>query len=167
MSSFWEKYKRPEFAEKAGLFLSFQIYSISASHAFYIDIKSHVVARNGTDYSPKRRDSVCHHARWDQASIPPSWSFHRSTTPLPDALPRYDRPPLLVDSFTKHPQIILFDNAGIGHSSGPVDNTLTAMGAHIIEFLTLLNIKKVDILGFSLGGVVAPFCRAERSTKSG
>jgi pimeloyl-ACP methyl ester carboxylesterase len=31
------------------------------------------------------------------------------------------------------------------------------MGAHIIEFLALLNIKQVDILGFSIGGVIAPF----------
>jgi hypothetical protein len=31
------------------------------------------------------------------------------------------------------------------------------MGAHIIEFLNLFNIKQVDILGFILGGIVAPF----------
>lgn len=31
------------------------------------------------------------------------------------------------------------------------------MAAHVIEFLSLINVKEVDILGFSLGGVVAPF----------
>lgn len=64
--------------------------------------------------------------------------------------------PLLIDNFTKHRQVILFDNAGVGHSSGPVDDNINAMAAHIIEFLSLLNIKEVDILGMSLGGVVAP-----------
>jgi len=64
--------------------------------------------------------------------------------------------PLLIDNFTKHRQVILFDNAGVGHSSGPVDDNITAMAAHTIEFLELLQIKEVDILGFSMGGVIAP-----------
>jgi pimeloyl-ACP methyl ester carboxylesterase len=64
--------------------------------------------------------------------------------------------PLLIDNFTKHRQVILFDNAGVGHSSGPVDDNINAMAAHIIEFLELLQIKEVDVLGFNLGGVVAP-----------
>lgn len=64
--------------------------------------------------------------------------------------------PIFVDSFTAHRQVILFDNAGVGHSSGAVDDNITVMAAHIIEFLELLKVKEVDILGFSLGGVIAP-----------
>jgi pimeloyl-ACP methyl ester carboxylesterase len=65
--------------------------------------------------------------------------------------------PLLVHTFTAQGRpVILFDNAGIGHSSGTVDDSIPAMAAHIIEFLSLLSIKEVDILGFSLGGVIAP-----------
>ena len=64
--------------------------------------------------------------------------------------------PLLIDSFTKHRHIILFDNAWLGHSSGPVDDNIYTMASHIIEFLSLLILNEVDILGMSLGGVVAP-----------
>lgn len=64
--------------------------------------------------------------------------------------------PLLVHALGAERPIILFDNAGVGHSTGPVDNSVAKMADHVIEFLALIDIKEVDILGFSLGGVVAP-----------
>jgi pimeloyl-ACP methyl ester carboxylesterase len=64
--------------------------------------------------------------------------------------------PRLIHLFTAKRPVILFDNAGIGHSNGNVDNNIPAMAAHVIEFLSLINVKHVDILGFSLGGVIAP-----------
>ncbi|KAH8592967.1 Alpha/Beta hydrolase protein [Bisporella sp. PMI_857] len=64
--------------------------------------------------------------------------------------------PLLIHELAAERPVILFDNQGIGHSTGPVDNTVLKMANHAIEFLSLLNIKEVDILGFSLGGIVAP-----------
>jgi pimeloyl-ACP methyl ester carboxylesterase len=64
--------------------------------------------------------------------------------------------PLLVHALADERPVILFDNAGIGHSTGPVDNSIPKMAEHVVEFLELINVKKVDILGFSLGGVIAP-----------
>jgi pimeloyl-ACP methyl ester carboxylesterase len=64
--------------------------------------------------------------------------------------------PLLIHLFSAKRPVILFDNAGIGHSTGNVDNNTPAMAAHIIEFLSLIHVKEVDVLGFSLGGVIAP-----------
>jgi len=63
--------------------------------------------------------------------------------------------PLLVHALGKERPIILLDNAGVGHSTGPVDNTVAKMTKHVIEFLALVNLKEVGILGFSLRGVVA------------
>ncbi|TAQ91081.1 hypothetical protein B7494_g654 [Chlorociboria aeruginascens] len=64
--------------------------------------------------------------------------------------------PLLVNTIATKRPVILFDNAGIGHSTGPVDNTMLKMAQHVIEFLSLLSITEVDLLGFSQGGIVAP-----------
>ncbi|CZR62265.1 uncharacterized protein PAC_12162 [Phialocephala subalpina] len=67
--------------------------------------------------------------------------------------------PLLVNILSLTRPIILFDNAGIGHSTGEVDENFVAMGDHVIEFLSLINVKEVDIFGFSLGGIIAPFVK--------
>ncbi|KAF8859105.1 alpha/beta-hydrolase [Acephala macrosclerotiorum] len=60
---------------------------------------------------------------------------------------------------TKYRPVILFDNAGIGHSTGKVDDDLAAMGDHVTEFLSLIDVKEVDIFGISLGGIVAPLVK--------
>jgi pimeloyl-ACP methyl ester carboxylesterase len=51
--------------------------------------------------------------------------------------------PALLHAFSAVRPVILFDNVGIGHSTGAVDTTLSAMAAHVIEFLTLLKIKEL------------------------
>lgn len=38
---------------------------------------------------------------------------------------------------------ILFDNAGVGHNSGYVDDNITDMAAYIIELLDLLKVKEL------------------------
>lgn len=64
--------------------------------------------------------------------------------------------PLLINSLSSNREIILVDNAGIGLSSGSVDDTVPKMASQIVNFLAALKIEKVDILGFSMGGFVAP-----------
>jgi pimeloyl-ACP methyl ester carboxylesterase len=63
----------------------------------------------------------------------------------------------LVQNFAEKRPLILFDNAGISHSSEPIGDNMAAMAAHVLEILALLNVKQVSILGFRLGGVVARF----------
>ncbi|KAH8819861.1 Alpha/Beta hydrolase protein [Xylogone sp. PMI_703] len=63
--------------------------------------------------------------------------------------------PLLVNSIAAHREIILFDNAGVGHSTGAVATSGKEMAQHVVNFLSLLGIAQVDILGFCIGGVVA------------
>ncbi|KAJ4982584.1 2-hydroxy-6-oxononadienedioate/2-hydroxy-6-oxononatrienedioate hydrolase [Stagonosporopsis vannaccii] len=63
--------------------------------------------------------------------------------------------PLLANSIAKHREFILFDYAGCGHSEGAVDKTLQQSGLTVVNFLNTIGIAKVDILGFSLGGMVA------------
>ena len=63
--------------------------------------------------------------------------------------------PLLINSFANVRPVILFDNAGVGKSTGTVANTIEGMAQHVIDFLKLIQIKEVDVLGFSMGGFVA------------
>lgn len=63
--------------------------------------------------------------------------------------------PLVTDGFAKEREVILFDNAGVSSSSGEVPTTVEGMAANAIAFSKALGLKVVDVLGFSLGGLVA------------
>ena len=49
----------------------------------------------------------------------------------------------------------MFDNAGVSSSSGEVPTTFEQMGANAVAFIGALRLNKVDVLGFSIGGMVA------------
>ena len=63
--------------------------------------------------------------------------------------------PAVTDGLAESREVILFDNAGVSSSSGDVPTTFEEMGANAIAFIKALGLKKVDILGFSIGGFVA------------
>src|ERR1700682_4624874 len=63
--------------------------------------------------------------------------------------------PAVTDGFARDREVILFDNAGISSSSGGGPTTFEEMGAHAIAFIKALGLKRVDVLGFSIGGMVA------------
>ena len=52
-------------------------------------------------------------------------------------------------------EVILFDNAGVGRSTGDVPETIAGMAEHSMAFLDGLGIKTCDVVGFSIGGMVA------------
>jgi pimeloyl-ACP methyl ester carboxylesterase len=63
--------------------------------------------------------------------------------------------PALVDALAATREVILFDNTGVGGSTGPTPRTVTAMARDALQFLEALELREVDLLGFSLGGFVA------------
>src|SRR5467141_2407026 len=63
--------------------------------------------------------------------------------------------PAVIDGLAKDREVILFNNAGVSSSSGEVPTTFEEMGANAIAFIKALGLKKVDVLGFSIGGFVA------------
>src|SRR5580658_1298268 len=63
--------------------------------------------------------------------------------------------PAVTDGFAKEREVILFDNAGVASSSGYVPGSFAEMGANAIAFIKALRLKQVDVLGFSIGGMVA------------
>src|SRR3981081_4734105 len=62
----------------------------------------------------------------------------------------------VTDGFAKDREVILFNNAGVSSSSGEVPTTFEKMGANAVAFIKALALTKVDVLGFSIGGFVAP-----------
>ncbi len=66
-----------------------------------------------------------------------------------------DWDPAVTDGLAKEREVILFDNAGVGASTGEVPSTFAEMAKNAIAFIDALNIKQVDVLGFSIGGMVA------------
>lgn len=66
-----------------------------------------------------------------------------------------DWDPLLVDSLAQHREVILFDNTGVGLSSGRTPRSITAMARDAIAFVDALVLKEMDVLGYSIGGMIA------------
>src|SRR5206468_4705841 len=63
--------------------------------------------------------------------------------------------PAVTDPLASGREVILFDNAGVGRSSGDVPETIAGMAEHSTAFLDGLGIKTCDVVGYSLGGMVA------------
>jgi pimeloyl-ACP methyl ester carboxylesterase len=63
--------------------------------------------------------------------------------------------PAVTNGFARDREVILFDNAGVSSSSGEVPGTFGEMGANAIAFIRALGLKQVDVLGFSIGGLVS------------
>jgi pimeloyl-ACP methyl ester carboxylesterase len=63
--------------------------------------------------------------------------------------------PAVTDGLARTREVILFDNAGIASSSGEVPPSIPRMGENAIAFIRALSLAKVDILGFSIGGMVS------------
>ncbi len=63
--------------------------------------------------------------------------------------------PAVTDGLARDREVILFNNAGVSSSSGEVPATFEQMGANAIAFIKALGLKRADVLGFSIGGMVA------------
>jgi pimeloyl-ACP methyl ester carboxylesterase len=63
--------------------------------------------------------------------------------------------PAVTDPLASGRELILFESAGLGRSTGEVPNSIPGMAAHALAFLDALGLTHVDILGYSLGGMVA------------
>jgi len=63
--------------------------------------------------------------------------------------------PAVTDPLASAREVILFENAGVGRSGGEVPDNISRMARHALAFLDALSIDSCDVLGFSLGGMVA------------
>jgi pimeloyl-ACP methyl ester carboxylesterase len=70
--------------------------------------------------------------------------------------------PAVTDALASGREVVLFESAGLGRSTGEVPTSIPGMAAHALAFLAALGLSQVDILGFSLGGMVAQQIALER-----
>ena len=87
--------------------------------------------------------------RFGNASGPPLLFLQHFT----GTLDNWD--PAVTDPLAMTREVILFDNAGVGRSSGEVPQTVAEMAAHALAFVDGLGLSTCDVLGYSLGGMVA------------
>jgi pimeloyl-ACP methyl ester carboxylesterase len=66
-----------------------------------------------------------------------------------------DWDPAVVDGIAAERRVVLVDLRGVGGSGGTTPDSVEAMAADTVAFLVALRLRTVDLLGFSLGGMVA------------
>jgi pimeloyl-ACP methyl ester carboxylesterase len=63
--------------------------------------------------------------------------------------------PALIDALAVGRRVIMFDNSGVGSSSGTTPSTVTQMARDAVAFLAAIDLDEADILGYSLGSFIA------------
>jgi pimeloyl-ACP methyl ester carboxylesterase len=63
--------------------------------------------------------------------------------------------PAVTNGLAQDREVILFDNAGISSTSGEVPQSIEEMAANAAAFIKALGLTQVDVLGFSMGGLIA------------
>lgn len=82
--------------------------------------------------------------------------LHHLTAVLDDWDPR------VVDGLAAKHQVIVFDNRGVGGSDGSTPTSVEEMARDSVAFIRALGLRKVDLLGFSLGGFIAQVIAQEQ-----
>lgn len=63
--------------------------------------------------------------------------------------------PRVVDGIAARHPVITFDNRGVGASTGSTPDTIGAMAKDAVTFIRALGPGTIDLLGFSMGGMIA------------
>jgi pimeloyl-ACP methyl ester carboxylesterase len=63
--------------------------------------------------------------------------------------------PALIEALAARRRVVTFDNVGVGATSGATPRTVEAMAHGAIAFLQAMDVRRVDLLGFSIGSFVA------------
>jgi pimeloyl-ACP methyl ester carboxylesterase len=63
--------------------------------------------------------------------------------------------PTITNGLAADREVILFNNAGVGASGGETPSTVEGMAGHVLTFCEALDLNTVDLVGFSMGGMIA------------
>ena len=70
--------------------------------------------------------------------------------------------PAFLDALGAERDVIIFDNIGHGRTSGVAPTTMDALAGGLTEFVEALGLSEVDLLGWSLGGIVVQAATLQR-----
>lgn len=65
-----------------------------------------------------------------------------------------DWDPAITNGLAQKRKVILFDNRGVGSSTGQVPATIVEMATDAVVFIKAMGLTKVDLMGFSMGGFI-------------
>jgi pimeloyl-ACP methyl ester carboxylesterase len=63
--------------------------------------------------------------------------------------------PRVVDGCAKKHRVVVFDNRGVGASSGSPASSMEQMAKDAITLIKAMGVEQVDLFGFSMGGMIA------------
>jgi pimeloyl-ACP methyl ester carboxylesterase len=63
--------------------------------------------------------------------------------------------PALINALATERDVIAFDHAGVGLSSGTTPRTIKDTAVDALAFMAAIGVRQVDVLGFSMGGYTA------------
>jgi len=66
-----------------------------------------------------------------------------------------DWDPAITNGFAASREVIIFDYPGVGRSTGTTPSTVAAMTQDVLGFCRALQLSTFDVVGFSLGGMIA------------
>jgi pimeloyl-ACP methyl ester carboxylesterase len=112
----------------------------------YKDASTRTVSAGGVDFAYREVGP--------RAGVPVIFLTH-----LAAVLDNWD--PRVVDGIAARHRVITFDNRGVGASSGSTPNTIEAMAKDAVAFIRALGLDKVDLFGFSMGGMIAQVIAAD------
>lgn len=69
--------------------------------------------------------------------------------------------PALINRLAAARPVILFDNSGVGESTGTIPPTFKGWAQNVIALCEALSVTKIDLLGFSMGGATAQMVALE------
>ncbi|HEY0815634.1 MAG TPA: alpha/beta hydrolase [Pseudonocardia sp.] len=70
--------------------------------------------------------------------------------------------PAITNALASGREVVLFDNTGVGSSSGSAKTTVDEMAADAEGFIDALGLRQVDLMGHSMGGEVAQLIASAR-----
>ena len=70
--------------------------------------------------------------------------------------------PAFIDVLAAERDVIVFDNRGVGRSTGTPPNSIDGLAGGLLEFIDALELSEVDLLGWSLGGYVVQAATLKR-----
>jgi pimeloyl-ACP methyl ester carboxylesterase len=73
-----------------------------------------------------------------------------------------DWDPAIVDGLAEDHHVIAFDNRGVGASGDKTPTSIEEMAQDAETFIDSLGFQQVDLLGFSMGGFIAPLIAKKR-----
>src|SRR5581483_10638168 len=112
----------------------------AASNTTWKNAPTHTINAGGVEFAYRRLGP--------STGVPVVFLTHLSAV-----LDNWD--PRVVDGIAAKHRVITVDNRGVGSSSGSTPATIAQIASDAVTFIHALGFDQVDLLGFSMGGMIA------------